>query len=555
MGVYLNPGNKSFQESVEKTIYVDKSLLIDKIWKNAKQKNKYICISRPRRFGKSTDAGMLTAYFSRDCDSHRLFDGLKIADCAGYEDNLNQYNVIHLNMQNFLSNTESVREMLSYLSRCVTRDILYAYPGIDYLDTTRLPDVLNDVFAQTGETFIFVIDEWDCIFREYKENKKGQRAYLDFIRLLLKDRAYVELAYMTGILPVKKYGTHSALNMFDEISMIDCKDYSEFMGFTDAEVKSLCEKFNADYSKMKKWYDGYHMRDGISTYSPRSVTASINNHDFSNYWSQTETYEALKVYLDLNYDGLKDTVVGLLAGNSMPVKTRPFQNDMSSFSSKDDVLTLLIHLGYLGYRCETAEIYIPNSEVRDTFLDSVENSDWGSVTKLFDHSKALLEATWEMNEEKVAAFLENSHYETSILQYNDENALAYTVNLAYIAAGEFYTVIRELPAGKGYADIAFVPKTDKPAMLIELKYDKTAETAITQIKERKYPRGLENYLDNLLLVAVNYDRNTKKHECIIQKYSEWQKAAREAARTASLASPDDPEINPRGRPVNNGIYN
>ncbi len=364
MGVYLNPGNTAFQESVEREIYVDKSLLIEKVWHNAKRMNKFICFSRPRRFGKSTDANMLVAYFSKGCDSHRLFEHLKIAECGMYEEHLNQHHVIHLDMQKFLSITGNVKQMIDRINQKVGRELLTVFSG-QY--DINLSEALNEIFAEYGEKIIFIIDEWDCVLREFKEDRQSQIEYLDYLRLLLKEQPYVELAYMTGILPIKKYGTHSALNMFDEISMLDAKSYSAFMGFTEAEVKELCEEYEIDYERMKEWYDGYHMKDGTSTYSPRSVTAAVNNRDFANYWSQTETYEALKVYIDLNYDGLKDTIIDLLAGKKVRIDTLTFQNDMSSFSSKDDVLTLLIHLGYLGYIYDENEIYIPNNEVKDIF--------------------------------------------------------------------------------------------------------------------------------------------------------------------------------------------
>ncbi len=365
MGVYLNPGNTAFQESVEREIYVDKSLLIEKVWHNAKRMNKFICFSRPRRFGKSTDANMLVAYFSKGCDSHRLFEHLNIAECGMYEEHLNQHHVIHLDMQKFLAASKDIEDMTAYLYDEVSEEIEDSFGVTDR--RRNLAGLLNKVFVKTNEPFVFIIDEWDCVLREFKEDRQSQIEYLDYLRLLLKEQPYVELAYMTGILPIKKYGTHSALNMFDEISMLDAKSYSAFMGFTEAEVKELCEEYEIDYERMKEWYDGYHMKDGTSTYSPRSVTAAVNNRDFANYWSQTETYEALKVYIDLNYDGLKDTIIDLLAGKKVRIDTLTFQNDMSSFSSKDDVLTLLIHLGYLGYICDENEIYIPNNEVKDIF--------------------------------------------------------------------------------------------------------------------------------------------------------------------------------------------
>lgn len=519
MGIYLNPGNAAFQESIEREIYVDKSLLIEKVWHHAKRINKYLCFSRPRRFGKSTDANMLAAYFSKGCDSHRLFEHLNIVGTEMYAEHLNRHHVIHLDMQKFLSIAGNIQQMKERINEKVTGELAKIFSG--QLDS-ELSEALNEIFAEYGEKVIFIIDEWDCVLREFKEDRESQIEYLDYLRLLLKEQPYVELAYMTGILPIKKYGTHSALNMFDEISMLDAKSYSAFMGFTESEVQELCTKYDVDYEKMKEWYDGYYMRDGISTYSPRSVTAAINNRDFANYWSQTETYEALKTYIDLNYDGLKDTIIDLLAGKKVRIDTLTFQNDMYSFSSKNDVLTLLIHLGYLGYIYDRNEIYIPNNEVKDTFIASIKNADWDYITQVFNDANDLLEATWNRQEQRVAKYIENSHYETSILQYNDENALSYTVSLAYITAKRYYTIVREMPAGKGFADIVFIPRrgVTKPAMIVELKYDKEAETGIRQIKDKKYYFGLEDYLDNLLLVSIAYDKNTKEHSCVIEIFNE-----------------------------------
>ena len=384
MGIYLNPENGPFEESVQREIYVDKSLLIEKVWNHAKKKNKFICISRPRRFGKSTDANMLTAFFSKGCDSAELFRDLKISGWEDYETHLNRHNVIHLDMQKFLSETHDIAGMIRRMNKKVIRDLQKVFP--DYCEDESLSDVLNEIRAECRVSFIFVIDEWDCIFREFKNDKEAQKGYLDYLRLLLKEQPYVELAYMTGILPIKKYGTHSALNMFDEISMLDAKDFSEYMGFTEQEVEGLCEKYEIDFARMKEWYDGYHMRNGVSTYSPRSVTAAIGNRDFANYWSQTETYEALKAYIDLNYDGLKNVIIDLLAGRRANIDTLSFQNDMSSFTSKDDVLTLLVHLGYLGYYQDVGEVYIANNEVKDTFVISVKNSNWNYITKVFKNA-------------------------------------------------------------------------------------------------------------------------------------------------------------------------
>lgn len=289
------------------------------------------------------------------------------------------------------------------------------------------------------------------------------------------------------------------------------------MGFTEMEVEDLCIKYDMDYEKMREWYDGYHITKSLSTFSPRSVVASITRKNFGNYWSATETYEALKVYIDMNYDGLKDDVIQLLAGKDIYVNTNKFQNDMTTFKSKDDVLTLLIHLGYLGYNSEDRTVYIPNKEVESSFISSIEDSSWNETARALLNSRELLEATWQKDEEAVARYIEEAHLDTSILTYNNENALSYTISIAYIYARNHYTIIREMPAGKGYADMVFIPKSDKKAMIVELKWDKEANTALNQIKEKKYPKVLEKYKDNLLIVGITYDVKTKKYICKIEE--------------------------------------
>ena len=518
MGLYLNPRNDSFQQAINNPIYVDKSLLINYTNQLIGTGDNKLCVSRPRRFGKSTDANMLVAYYSKGCDSHDIFDSLKISQTDHYLKHLNQHHVIHINMQDFLSKTHDINKMILLLAKLIFREIKKAFCDVDYIDSSNLVQIMEDVYVVASARFIFIIDEWDCIFREYKQDKEAQKQYLDFLRNLLKDKPYVELAYMTGILPIKKYGTHSALNMFKEISMLNATPLESFMGFTEQEVYDLCLKYNMDYNEMKKWYDGYRMSDDISVYNHRSVVYALMDRKYENYWTSTETYEALQVYIDMNFDDLKDNIVQLLAEENVPVQTTSFQNDMTTFKSKDDVLTLLIHLGYLGYNSSDHTCYIPNKEVVDSFVNSIRSSDWHETTKALLNSRELLEATWRQNEEAVARYIEEAHLNTSILTYNDENALSYTLALAYIYARNHYTMIREMPTGKGFADIVLIPYRDNPAMIIELKWNQEVKTAIDQIKEKKYPKGLEKYKENLLIVGISYDKKTKKHICHIEKH-------------------------------------
>ena len=520
VGIYLNPGGGAFQEAVSSEIYVDKTELIQYTNRVLKTLQKYICVSRPRRFGKSTAANMLVAYYGRGEDSRGLFKGLKIEKEPSFDQHLNQYNVIFLNMQDFLSRTHNVDKMKALLEKRLLRDLLRAYPDVDYLDQTDLIGVLEDICAECRIPFIFVIDEWDCIFRENKDNAAAQKMYLDFLRNLLKDKTYVALAYMTGILPVKKYGTHSALNMFDEFSMTNPRQLAEFVGFTESEVKSLCRRYDMDFEETKRWYDGYRFGNLEHIYSPRSVVSAMLSRCFDSYWNQTETFEALRDYIVMNYAGLKDMVIELLAGKNKRINISKFTNDMTTFKSADDVLTLLIHLGYLGYDYTAQEVFIPNSEVASEFCNAVEDAGWESVINAVRRSDALLKATWKGDSDAVARAVEEAHFETSVLKYNDENSLACVIALAYYSAREYYMEIRELPAGRGFADIVYLPRKnhpDKPAMIVELKWNQSAEGAIEQIREKKYVKALEGYTGSVLLVAVNYDKSSKVHQCIIRE--------------------------------------
>lgn len=513
MGIYLNPRNIVFYRLVNSELYVDHSLLIEYINRIIDTDRNMLCVSRPRRFGKSMDANMLVAYYSKGCDSSAIFDTLNISKADDYKDHLNQHNVILLNMQTFLSNTHNIDTMIELITKRIINEVKRCY-DIDLFDETKLSMSLEDVYNETNQSFIFIIDEWDCIFREFKTEKRKQEAYLDFLRDLLKDKPYVELAYMTGILPIKKYGTHSALNMFEEISMITPKKLSHFMGFTEKEVTELCQQFDMDFNDIRNWYDGYRLKD-ISIYSPRSVNASLSNHEILNYWNDTETFEALRIYIDRNYDGLKESIIEMLSGEKVKIDVTSFQNDMTTFESKDDIMTLLIHLGYLGYDSINKSVYIPNKEVRSSFITSIKNSHWQSAKGLVD-SDELLKAIWQKQEKKVAEYLEKAHLNTSILEYNSEAALKYTVLLACYTAGDYYQTILEMPSGEGYIDIAYLPKEDKPAMIIELKWNKKADGAIKQIKTRKYLEGFKDYQGEVMLVGISYDKNTKKHECQIE---------------------------------------
>lgn len=523
MGILLNPGNTDFSRAVNSKIYVDKSELMGYTNSVVNTEQRFICVSRPRRFGKSMAANMLTAYYSRGCDSREMFSSYKIAQADSFEKHLNKYNVIHINMVQYLSEAKNVEEMLKFVEEDIIGDISDDMPELKMPRRVTLTNVLDKAFIQSGIPFVFIIDEWDCVFRKNKIDTDSQTLYLDFLRNLLKDQSYVALAYMTGILPIKKYGEHSAINVFYEYSMTNAKPISEFTGFTEEEVKAICKEYSKDYDEMKRWYDGYCL-DGLSIYNPKSVVEAIMRNSYSNYWTSTETYEALKEHIQRNFDGLRDKVTKMIAGECVGVNTAKFQNDMTSLNSADDVLTLLVHLGYLTFRATnetgSGEVWIPNSEVRQEFINSIEDGGWENLMKAIKASDLLLEATLNGDADKVAEMVDQCHSEnTSILQYNDENSLACVISIAYYTAQNKYIMHRELPTGNGFADIVFIPRKNigLPAIVVELKHNKTSGAAIEQIKQKKYTDKIAQYTGEILLVGISYD-DDKGHTCEIERF-------------------------------------
>ncbi len=411
-------------------------------------------------------------------------------------------------------------------------EIRKAYGALFSEEETILAAVLEQIYAETGKEFVFLIDEWDCVMRERQESEELQKQYLDFLRNLLKDQSYVALAYMTGILPVKKVcnptklDLHSALNMFSEYSMTDQYALEEYTGFTEREVKELCARFNMDFVETGSWYDGYMLTEFRHVYNPKSVVEAMRRHKFSNYWTSTETYDALKPYMEMNFDGLRSDIVRMLGGECIKVNTLSFQNDMRNFRTKDDVLTLLIHLGYLAYDSENEEAFIPNKEIIREFENAMSVGGWQEVMRVLKASERLLEDTLNGDGQRVAEALDKAHTEVaSILTYNDENSLSCAIGLAYYSARKDYRLIREFPTGRGFADVVFLPlpHTDKPALVVELKYDKTVETAMKQIKDRHYTQALERYCGEILLVGINYNKENanKPHTCAIEKVN-WR---------------------------------
>ena len=523
MGIYVNPGNAAFEMSRFSSIYVDKSMLITKLNAVYKTDRRFVCVSRPRRFGKSMAASMLCAYYSCGCNSASLFSGLKAETDKSFQRHLNQHCVIRLDMQQFLESRHDLDTFIGKIESRVTSELKALFPdNTDAWPDIRLKECLGQIFSQTKKGFVFIIDEWDCVFRVARQRKDIQKDYLDFLRGLFKGQDYVELAYMTGILPIKKYGEHSAINDFDEYSMISPKNLDEYFGFTETEVQMLCRKHGMDDSEMENWYNGY--RPGtLSIYNPKSVSDALTWQEFQSYWTGTETYEALKTYIDMDFDGLREAVAMLLGGGCLKISTRKFQNDMTTFKSKDDVLTLLVHLGYLTYDKKDSCVLIPNREISQEFLNALDEPAWNGLTQALRCSRQLLQDTWELNEKAVADGISKIHSETaSLLKYNNENSLTCTILMAYYSAKAYYlNPLLEFPSGKGFADVAYLPKKNiaKPALIIELKWDKPAKDAIRQIKEKQYASWIENYTGDILFIGISYDTKHKKHSCIIETHT------------------------------------
>lgn len=470
---------------------------------------------------------MLTAYYSRDCNSAELFAGLKVEKDESFQEHLNQHNVIRLNIQRFLETEDRLDTYIADIEKNVVYELIKEFPECTEVDYDgRLKTVLEQIFIQTGKGFVFIIDEWDCVFRIARNHKEEQKEYLDFLRGLFKDSEYVELAYMTGILPIKKYGEHSAVNIFDEYSMVSPKNLGEYFGFTEEEARRQCEQYDMDYAEIEKWYDGYRVGK-LHIYNPKSVVDALTWGEVQSYWTGTETYEALKVYIDMNFDGLKEAIAVMLGNGRCKINTRRFQNDMTTFKTKDDVLTLLVHLGYLTYDKENEEVFIPNQEIAEEFLNAIDGVAWEGLAEALNHSESLLKNTWALNGKAVAEGMTAIHNETaSVLKYNNENSLTCAVLMAYYSAKAYYmNPLMELPSGKGFADVVYLPKrnVDCPALVVELKWDEAVNGAIRQIKEKGYTSWLEGYTGDILLVGINYKKKDKIHECVIEKYVNTKK--------------------------------
>lgn len=529
MGKYLNPGNRTF-ELMLKSYYIDKTGMLSLINGRINTLDGLICISRPRRFGKSYAAQMLCAYYDYTCDSHDLFDEFQISNDTTYEEHINKYQVICLDLTQLMEEADST-PIVEYIKQKVTEELKTAYPELA-IDSSFTSTLLNAV-EYTKRKFVIIIDEWDAPIREMPESAKS---YLEFLRALFKSITSTAktfaAAYMTGILPIKKDGSQSAISDFDEFSIIEPFEFAQYTGFLEEDVRKICAEYHADFSKMKKWYDGYTVGDIKSVYNPYSVMCAAKRKKYTSYWKQTSAADNLLDYIELDEDGLQGDIAQLIAGETIEINTGSFNNDVTGFRVKDDVLTLLVHLGYLAYEQkievfgegdDTDEIirefvHIPNDEIKLEFSNILKMAKHEVLVDLLSKSRKLLQDTINGNEEAVAKAIDEIRLMNyAPTYYNDEQALRYVIKFAYIVCVDNYMKIEELPSGKGIADVVFIPrKATDPTLVIELKWNKSDTAAIQQIKDRKYPSILKTRKGKIILVGVNYDEKTKVHTCKIE---------------------------------------
>ena len=383
MGRFVNPDNSAFQVALNSKIYMDKTGLLEYTNSVLDTPEAYICNSRPRRFGKSYTANMLAAYYSKGCDSEKMFDGLTIGKSSDFKKHLNKYDVIHIDVQWFLSSCADIKSIISYITQSVLEELKEYYPEVLPNEVLTLADALSRIRNSTGQKFIVIIDEWDILIRDEATNKAVQEEYIYFLRGLFKGTEptkYIQLAYLTGILPIKKEKTQSAVNNLDEFTMLQADELAPYIGFTEEEVKELCGEYGRDFDKVKKWYDGY-LLNGYQVYNPKAVVSVMTKGKFRSYWSETGSYEVIVPLICMNYDGLKNAIIEMLSGSEVKVDTATFKNDPAKIQNRDDVLTYLIHLGYLGYNEDTEMAFVPNEEIRQELITAVKSSNYDKESK------------------------------------------------------------------------------------------------------------------------------------------------------------------------------
>ncbi len=519
MNYYLNKSS-DFESYVNDTIFIDKSLLISTTNYNlSKPSSKFMCVTRPRRFGKTMALSMLNAYYSKGCDSKEIFEKLNISKDNTYLDHLNKHNVIWIDMANLYTDIDDKDNFVKKLKLNILRDLKNYYTDIDFTDLT-LGESIVEINSKLKEKFIFFIDEWDVIFREQEDNTKLCDEYIDFLRNLFKSSnvsSCIDLVYMTGILPIKRYRSESALNMFREYNMIRPSGLESYFGFTENETKELCVKYDMDFNMVKEWYNGYHLKN-TDVYNPKSVCEAIFDHCCADYWVNTSARESVMEYMNYDNGALKDLIAKMITGEEIDVDVRKFDNDLTKIDSSDAALTVLIHLGYLAYDEDRGKCYIPNHEIKEEFIISIDKLKWNNIYNPISSSKDLLERTLEGDTEYINETLDRNHNElATIFNKNKEDVLGIIVYISYYHAKKYYEIIKEANTTKGRADLVFKPKNNNHIpFIIELKADDSALNAIKQIKSKEYFDALGDYHGKVMLIGINYDSKLLKHDTKIE---------------------------------------
>lgn len=538
MGIYLN-GTSAYalyKGETTKPYFVDKSQILEKLFPLVDSGNSHICITRPRRFGKTVMANMIASFFSKGCDAQDVFKNLEISNNEKYSLYRNQFSVIHISLNDISEDCSSYQEYIGRIRERLAEDLRAEYPEVKSYGEGKVIDILMDIYGKDPSArFIFVLDEWDFIFHQDFVTEEEKKAYLRFLRSLLKDRPYVLMAYMTGILPIAKYSSGSELNMFVEFTMAKSPAFADYFGFTEAEVANLygqyqqkCENGRITMEGLQTWYNGYHTASGERVYNPRSVVLALSYDSLESYWTSAGPYDEIYYYIEHNVDAVRDDLALMISGASIPAKIEEYAATSMNMQTKDEIFSAMVVYGFLSYK--NGKVCIPNKELLEKFADMLQKEpSLGYVYRLAKASDRMLRATLEGDTETMAQILEDAHdKETPILSYNHETELTAVVNLVYLAARDSYRVEREDKAGKGYVDFIFYPETDKTAdcILLELKVDATPEEAIQQIRDKKYALKFQGkigeeprYTGRILAVGISYDREKKEHSCKIEVLS------------------------------------
>lgn len=508
--------NNSFTEVANYKYFVDKSELIEKVNENIKTPSKYICITRPRRFGKTINAMMLSCYYSKNADFKTLFDKLEISKSGSYLEHLNKHNVIYITFNSNASDSKTYSDYIEFYKTRLIRDIIEAYPNVNNNDT--ISEMLKQAYDETGGSFIFILDEWDYIFNNNLFSEDDRKKFLRFLEDLLKDKPYVEFAYMTGVLPIAKYSQGSALNMFREYNILNDKIYYKYFGFTLDETKKLCDKqHEVTFDKLKEWYDGYKTYLGDDIFNPRSVVCALSDGVCQSYWTNTGPMDEIGYYIENNVEEVRNDIVQMVAGIPVNIHLEGYSAEQVRLNTRDEILSAMAVYGFLSYHNET--LTIPNKELRMKFDYTLRNHQMGEISKLVLKSNQMLEATLKKDTKTMEKLIQEAHdINIPVIKYNDENSLACIITLVYLSARTKYKIVREMPAGIGFADFIFYPNDkSKPAFIIELEKDSTPDEALKQIKEKRYPLALKDYTGQKFAVGITYNSKQKQHHVKIEE--------------------------------------